>query len=144
MCAFDLNKFLSVHFTSRALGNGSTRDFQGQRSRLWPFGRRHMFTYPTKVRKATLQGRTCCLSTAHYFHFRCALLSCNRGRIRQKCPNRLKHGAKSSRMAILPAGIAGAEIGRFGTSYFVGRRPEKGGAIFVCASGNFLSRIREP
>ncbi len=29
MCTFDFNKFLSVHFTSRALGNGSTRDIQG-------------------------------------------------------------------------------------------------------------------
>ncbi len=61
------------------------------------------------------------------FHFRCAVLSCNRGRIGQKGPNRFKHGANSSRMAILPVSIAGADSG---TSHFVGRRSEKGGAIF--------------
>jgi hypothetical protein len=67
--------------------------------------------------------------------FFCAVLSCNRGRIAHKGPNRLKHGAKSSRMAILPDGIAGADSG---TSCFVGRRSEKGGAIFVSTSGNFF------
>ncbi len=41
-----------------------------------------------------------------FFHFRCAVLSCNRGRIGQKGPTRFKHGATSSRMAILPVSIA--------------------------------------
>jgi hypothetical protein len=72
-----------------------------------------------------------------FFHFRCEVLSCNRGGIGQKGPNRFKHGAKSSRMAILPDGIAGADSW---TSHFVGRRSEKGGAVFFPTSGNFFIR----
>ncbi len=55
---------------------------------------------------------------------------------RQNGPNRFKPGAKSSRMAILPVGIAGADSG---TSYFVGVAPKKGMRFVFSISGNFLS-----
>ena len=72
-----------------------------------------------------------------FFHFRCAVLSCNRGRIGQKGPNRFKPGPKSSSMAILPVGIAGADSW---TSYFVGCGSEKGGAILFQQAATFFIR----
>ncbi len=76
-----------------------------------------------------------------FSHFRCAVLSCNRGRIGQKGPNRFKHGTNSSRMSILPVSTTGADSG---TSYFVGRRSEKGGAIFFSQQAATLSGVRGP
>ncbi len=72
-----------------------------------------------------------------FFHFRCAVLSCNRDRIGQKGPNRFIPGAKSSSMAILPVGIAGADSG---TSYFVGCRSEKGRVMLFQQAATFFIR----
>ena len=76
-----------------------------------------------------------------FFPFRCAVLSCNRGRIGQKGPNRFKPGAKSSRMAILSVGIAGADSG---TSYFVGCRSEKGCVMLFQQAATFYQGSEEP
>ncbi len=79
-----------------------------------------------------------------FFHFRCSVagesvLSCNRDIIGQEGPNRFKPGAKSSSMAILPVGVAGADSG---TSYFVGCRSKKGCVSLFQQAATFLSGVR--
>ena len=95
-----------------------------QSSRLFPFWRRHVFTYLTKGREANLQAQTWGVSTGHFFIFRCATLSGSRGRFGQKSPIWTKHGAKSFMRPALPVRYERDEIQAV---YFAQERSEKGG-----------------
>jgi hypothetical protein len=100
-----------------------------------------MFPYPTKAREASLQGRTCSLSTAHFFHFAakcCLAIKAESDRKVQTGSNMAQnhHGWPFCRMVSREL-IAEHHI-------LLGVAPKKGARFFPQQAVTFLSGVRGP